>query len=482
MFRFAAAAALMLSTNPLAGLGVLIVDDEPLLRRQLVRYLEQQGADVTAVGDVASTRAALASGPFDFALLDVNLPDGVGTDLLRDGVFSPNTGVVVMTGDGGVAGAVEAMRLGALNYLTKPFELGEVLLVISAARRERSARRLEEHRREDARVSEAEFVFGTGLAELRSRLDRILAADQRTEGRLAPVLIEGETGSGKTAIARWLHQQGPRHDEPLVEVNCPALPETLAESELFGHERGAFTDARSARIGLFEAADGGTLFLDELSSLPLSLQAKVLTAIEDRRVRRVGGNKPVQVDVRLIAASNREVRDLVAKGEFREDLFHRLDLFRLRLPPLRERRSDILPLAEALLKRICRRHRVAGRPVTPEGRRRLEAWPWPGNVRELAHEIERAIVFEDGPLEFRHLDRADPQPRVGPGLPAEVWFNDAFQFPPTGFSLDGAVDRLVQQALTQSGGNVSGAARLLGVSRDVVRYRLAGKGIKTDES
>jgi two-component system, NtrC family, response regulator AtoC len=475
--------ARMPEARPLTGLHILIVEDEPLLRRQLAAFLERQGGDVTAVGDIASTRAAVGGMSFDFALLDVNLPDGVGTDLLREGTFSPNTGVVVMTGEGGVAGAVEAMRLGALNYLTKPFEPAEILLVFRAARRERSVRRLEQHRRDDALASDAEFFFGSGLADLRALLDRILAADRRMQGRLAPVLIEGETGSGKTAIARWLHQQGPRADEPLVEVNCPGLPETLAESELFGHERGAFTDARSARIGLFEAADGGTLFLDELASLSLALQAKVLTVIEDGRIRRVGGNRPIQVDVRLIAASNQDLRRLVAAGQFREDLFHRLDLFRVRLPPLRERRADIVPLAEALLRRICRRQRLEGRPIAPEGRRRIEQWLWPGNVRELAHEIERAVVFEDGPLSFPQLDRGPGNLEPSPGpRSVEEWFNPSFHFPSSGFSLEQAVDRIVQHALAQAEGNVSAAARLLGVSRDVVRYRIAGRGGKADES
>ncbi|MBE7500764.1 MAG: sigma-54-dependent Fis family transcriptional regulator [Verrucomicrobiales bacterium] len=441
-----------MSAPLLTGSSVLLVEDEPLLRRQLAAYLERQGAEVTAVTDLAAARQMIASMPCDFALVDVNLPDGVGTDLLREGAFSANTGVVVMTAEGGVGGAVEAMKLGALNYLTKPFEPAELLLVFNAVRRDRSARRLEQHRREDDTLPETEFFFGTGLVELRSQLDRILAADRRMQGRLAPVLVLGETGSGKTTIARWLHQRGPRGEKPCVEVNCPALPDTLAESELFGHERGAFTDARSARIGLFEAADGGTLFLDELASLSLPLQSKVLTVIEDGRIRRVGANKTVSVDVRLVAASNRDLKELVAAGQFREDLYHRLDLFRLRIPPLRERVEDIGPLAETLLKRICRRQRLELRPITEEGRCRLEGWPWPGNVRELAHEIERAVVFEDGPLEFRHLQR------LSGGVPVTVggggdgeWFNAGYRFPERGFSLEQAIDRLVQHAVEQAG-------------------------------
>jgi DNA-binding NtrC family response regulator len=260
-----------------------------------------------------------------------------------------------------------------------------------------------------------------------------------------------------------------------VEVNCSALPETLAESELFGHERGAFTDARTTRLGLFEAAGGGTLFLDELPSLAPALQAKVLTAIEDHRIRRVGGNKPIAVDVRLIAAASRDLKELVAAGQFREDLYHRLDLFRLQLPALRERGADIVPLAEALLQRLCRRHRLAAREFSENGRKRLLAYPWPGNVRELAHELERAIVFEDAPvLEFAHLRGDGPESPASVFKPGE-WWNDEFEFPERGFSIEAAMLRIIHHAMKQAGGNMSAAARLLGVPRDYVRYRLEGK-------
>lgn len=467
----------------LGDTSVLIIDDDPLLRRQLVAFLERAGAEVMAAGTLDSARQLVASSAFEFALVDVNLPDGLGTDLLKEGAFSANTAVVVMTGEGGIKGAVEAMRLGAVDYLGKPFEPAELLLVFSRVRRGRQAQRLEEHRRSDE-AREDEFFFGSALGLLRSQLDRILAADERMQTGLAPVLLLGETGTGKTSMARWIHARGPRAAQALVEVNCSALPETLAESELFGHERGAFTDARTARMGLFEAANGGTLFLDELASLSLGLQAKVLTAIEDRRIRRVGGNRTLPVDVRVIAASNRELRELVAAGRFREDLLHRLDLFRLVIPPLRERRADILPLAGALMRRACRRHRLQPRTITPEGERRLLGHPWPGNVRELSHEIERALVFEDGPLTFPHL-QAMASVTAGTSGGATVvregegvvggWFRAEFEFPDKGFSLDDAMDQLVRHAVQQAQGNVSAAARLLGVSRDVVRYRLEGR-------
>jgi DNA-binding NtrC family response regulator len=457
----------------LAGLSLLIVEDEVLLRKQLAAFLERVGMDVTGVATLAAARQMLAEFNFDYALLDVNLPDGLGTDLLKENAFAAHTAVIVMTADGGVTGAVAAMRLGAVDYLVKPFDPAELPLVIQRVRRARQAARAAEHRRTDE--FQAGLYFGATLAAVESQLQKILAADRRILTELPPVMIIGETGTGKTTIARWLHHQGPRAGQPLVEVNCPALPEPLAESELFGHERGAFTDARAARMGLFEAANGGTLFLDELPSLSPALQAKVLTAIEDRKVRRLGGNKPIAVDIRLIAATNRDLKQAVAHGQFREDLYHRLDLYRLSIPPLRERGEDIIKLAELLMHRLCRRHRLPLRKISALGHRRLMTYRWPGNVRELAHELERAIVFEESvELDFGHLgvDEEIIRPANPPGKSAPDWFNPAYQFPPEGFQLEEAINRLIRQALHQTDGNVSAAARLLGVTRDYLRYRL----------
>jgi len=298
------------------------------------------------------------------------------------------------------------------------------------------------------------------------------------DGPLCPVLIQGETGTGKTALARWLHEHGPRAGSELIEVNCSALPETLAESELFGHERGAFTDARTARMGLFEAAQGGTLFLDELPSLSLALQAKVLTAIEDRKIRRVGGNKSIPVEARIIAATQRDLREMAAQGVFREDLYHRLDLFRVAIPPLRERGEDIVKLAEWFLRQLSHKHRLASRGLSTAGRARLRSYHWPGNVRELAHELERALVFEEGEeLSFAHLPGSLS---ATPPQEQPEWLKAGFAFPDAGFSLEEAINRFLQLALTQSDGNVSAAARLLGVPRDFVRYRLGLKTRKPD--
>jgi len=458
-------------TKLLAGLDILVVEDESLLRKQIAAHLESLGADVTGVATLQAAKQSLAGFGFDFAFLDVNLPDGRGTVLLEEKSFGTNTGVIVMTAEGGVSGAVEAMRLGALDYLVKPFEVAELPLVVSRARKTKQAARLDEHRRgaEEAGA----FFFGQSLAGIQQQLEKILAADRRVQEQLPSVLIEGETGTGKTTIARWLHQEGPRAGQPLVEVNCPALPETLAESELFGHERGAFTDARTARMGLFEAANGGTLFLDELPSLSAALQAKVLKAIEDHRIRRLGGIREIPVDVRVIAATNKNLKELVSAGQFREDLYHRLDLYRIQIPPLRSRGDDVLKLAELLMERLCRRHRLPPKAISAAGRRRLSFYPWPGNVRELAHELERAIVFEDGDqLDFGHLQVSGVS--MSPS-DEDGWFNPSFRFPEQGFDLEKAIRRLIDHALEQTGNNVSAAARILGVTRDYLRYRLSGE-------
>ncbi len=465
---------------PLTGLSILVLEDEPLLRKQAVSFLERLGADVTGVDSVERARKVIEDLGFDFALIDVNLPDGLGTDLLKIKGFQQNTGVIIMTAQGAVDGAVDAMQNGALDYLTKPFDLAELPIIIGRVRRSKQTERVEEHRKKDE-IQEG-FVFGPSLGPLQTQLEKIIAADRRLQNALPPVLIEGETGTGKTTIARWIHNQGPRANQMLVEVNCSALPETLAESELFGHERGAFTDARAARIGLFEAAHGGSLFLDELPSLSAALQAKVLTAIEDRKIRRVGANKEIPIDVRIIAATNRDLRALVAGGQFREDLYHRLDLYRVSIPPLRARGEDIGKLAEVFFARLSKRHRLTGKSISAAGRKNLMAHAWPGNVRELAHEIERALVFEEtDDLEFSHLSRGSqiaPSSFAGasaPKIPATEWFNEAFVFPPEGFSLEEAIRRLIDCALKQTDNNVSASARKLGVSRDYLRYRLAGQ-------
>ena len=450
-----------------AGCEVLLLEDDPILRRRLAAHLRGLGAEVTETDRIAQARRILSEARFDFALVDLQLPDGEALELLREQAFSENTGVVVMTAFGGVKKAVEAMRLGASDYLAKPFEPEELPLAFLRFRATRTASRREEHRAASVAGAADGLFFGESLGAVRAQLDTILATERRLERNLPPVLIEGETGTGKSALARWLHHQGPRSARPFITINCAALPETLAEAELFGHERGAFTDAKRARLGLFEAADGGTLFLDEIGSLAPATQAKVLTAVEDGTVRRLGGTRELAVDARLIVASNRPLADLVRQGAFRDDLYHRLDLLRIALPPLRERGSDIIALARHLLTRIAARHRLSGLKLTPAGEARLLAQPWRGNVRELAHEIERAVIFgADTPLDFAHLGAAATSP-------ASSWRNPAWKLPAEGFSLDAVTDALIAEALRETSDNVSAAARRLGVTREFVRYRLS---------
>jgi DNA-binding NtrC family response regulator len=456
----------------LTGASLLLLEDEPLLRRRIASHLEKLGAEVTTATNLAEAREALRNVSFDFALLDVNLPDGRSLTLLEEKAVPASVVAVVMTAEGGVAGAVEAMRRGAADYLVKPFDLEELGVRLARARRDRSSKRNEQHKREQQTQADDLFFFGSALADVEKQLEKIIAADRRVQGALPPVLIEGETGTGKTTLARWLHQRGPRADGPLVELNCSALPETLAESELFGHERGAFTDAKEARIGLLEAAEGGTLFLDELPSLSSGVQAKLLKAIEDRAIRRVGGNRTLTIDARIIAATNADLRTLVREGKFREDLLQRLDLFRIRIPPLRERGDDIVPLAERLAARIAKNYGRTPRPIPSVGQERLRAHPWPGNVRELAHEIERSLVFDDDELTFSSL--AGAHGAAHGEIAAATWVSPAFKLPESGFSLEAAIDELVRKALAQTDGNVSAAARLLGVTRDYIRYRLKG--------
>jgi len=459
------------------GAEILLLEDETMLRKRLAAFLARMGAEVTALGTLAEAKNAAESIPFDYAVIDINLPDGSGLDLLRSKLLGGATATVVMTAEGSVKNAVEAMRIGAADFLPKPVDPEALLLVLSRAKKSGKEKRIVEYD-ESRRNADSALFFGEAMKGVRAQLDLISQAEARLEACIPPVLIEGETGTGKTSIARWLHDHSKRARKPYVDINCSALPEQLAESELFGHEKGAFTDAREARIGLFEAADGGTLFLDEIPSLSPALQAKVLKAVEEGRIRRVGSSRDITIDVRLIAASNRDMTDLVAKGEFREDLYHRLDLLRVKLPPLREWGSDLPLLADHIAQCMAKKYRLKNLTISEAGKRRLMSWRWPGNVRELAHEIERAIVMSMGAddLDFSNL------PCVGLGSednyvakkPAQTgWFNENYRFQDAGgFDMEEAILRIINHALKQTGGNVSAAARLLGVPRDYIRYRL----------
>lgn len=455
------------------GTTALVVEDDVVLSRRLASYLESRGLEPATAKNLAEARRLLAVEHYDFVLVDLHLPDGLGLTLLRERQIPETTIVVVMTAFGGIPDAVEAMRLGAGDFLAKPFELEAVPLVLLRCRNARHSARREETRGAGG-AGEPELFFGESLATVRAQLDQMLVAERRAAGPLPPLMIEGETGTGKSVLARWVHREGPRAGRPFVSINCAALPEQLAESELFGHERGAFTDAKQARVGLFEAADGGTLFLDEVGSLTLQTQAKLLTAVEEGVVRRLGGSRTSPVDVRLIVASNTPLAELVERKLFREDLYFRLHLLHVTLPPLRERGGDVVELARRILERTASRYRLGGLTISPEGEARLRAQPWRGNVRELAHVIERAVILNPGKvITFDALGSV-----VAPGERCD-WLNPAWKLPEGGFSIEGAIGQLIELALNETGGNISAAARRLGVTREYIRYhRIAGSGAR----
>ncbi|MEX0325773.1 MAG: sigma-54-dependent transcriptional regulator [Puniceicoccaceae bacterium] len=459
----------------LNGRQILVLEDEALLRKSLCAYLDSQGAITYPAVNLAQAREVLKAIELDFALLDINLPDGNGLDLLDSPGFSANTRVVVMTAEGGIRTAIEAIKRGASDYLSKPFDAEELPMVFSRAARDAAENRIKEFEQEKRAQPSDSLFFGQRMKSVQSGIRKILQADQRLDKNLPPILMEGETGTGKSTLARWIHEQGPRAAAPLIEINCSTLPESLAESELFGHERGAFTDARKERIGLFEAADGGTLFLDEIASLSPSIQAKVLNAIEDGHIRRVGSNLNRKVDVRLIAASLHPLEDLVREGTFREDLFHRLNLLHVQIPPLRRFPDDIPALAEYLLQSIGKRYQMPELSISSKGKAQLMQYDWPGNVRELLHELERAVIFTDsGQLSFEKLSGSTETPSEAGDTRALM--NPFWELPENGFQFEDALQELtlkvIHDAMAQENDNVSAAARRLGVSRDFIRYRL----------
>ncbi|MBT3636753.1 MAG: sigma-54-dependent Fis family transcriptional regulator [Opitutae bacterium] len=454
---------------------ILLLEDDLLLAKRITASIEKTGAAVTHCQNLKEAENAFRDLSFEAALFDLNLPDGESLDLLRRKVVPEYTLIVLMTGEGGVRSAVEALQLGAADYLAKPFDLDELPLVFANADQRRKNARIRQHEKEkERRESQTLFFEGTFREDL-SKLKKILEADGRLSVNLPPLLIDGPTGSGKSSYARWVHENGPRAESPFVELNCSAIPENLVESELFGHEKGAFTDAKNTRIGLFEAAHQGTLFLDEIASLSLSSQAKVLLAIENGIIRRVGGTKEIKVDVRIIAAANQGLREMIEEGGFREDLFHRLDLLRLSIPALSSRGKGIIELANHFLTGLSRKYKVPQPALSEASQAQLTTHSWPGNARELIHELERALVMSEKGQDLQLAITGTLKSDQRQAQDSNDWFNAAFTFPDGGFELEKEIIRLIEAAIEQADGNVSQAARLLGVPRDYVRYRLQKK-------
>ena len=439
---------------------LLLVEDEKLLRWSLRTRLQNAGYVVDEAATLGEADEQLRRRRPDVVLLDINLPDGNGLDFLstqRDKLAEST--VLVFTADGRIEDAVLAMKLGAADFLTKPVDHEELLRVIERATNLRRER-LEAESSQRARERQAKMkVVGEGPAmKAALRLAHTVASSGSTT-----VLVQGETGVGKEVVARYIHANSPRAKAPLLALNCAALPEQLVESELFGYEKGAFTDAKGSRKGLFELADGGTVVLDEIGEVPPALQAKLLRFLEERRFRRLGGIREIAVDVRIIALTNRNLKDEVTRGEFREDLFYRLNVFPITIPPLRERREDIVPLALDFLLQFGAACGKKFTDIAPELRARLVEHRWTGNVRELRNLMERAVIMEDGGVlagtDLPLTSGAD-EVEKGNGAPQEIVPLGEVEF------------MMVQRALRASNGNQSQAARLLQVSRDQLRYRV----------
>jgi len=436
------------------------------MREMLGIMLRREGYEVVLAESRATSARVLAQGPVDMVITDVKLPDGDGIEILRHvKAASSETVVIVMTAFGSTQTAVAALKLGAHDYLVKPFEIEELKIVVRNAL---DRRRLEE----ENLLLKAELRTRHGLERIigvSPPMQKVFDLIRSIAGTSSTVLISGESGTGKELVATAIHALSPRRDAPFVSVNCAALPETLLESELFGHMKGAFTDAHQTRKGLFEAAHKGTLLLDEIGEMPLTMQVKLLRVLQEKRVRRLGASEEVDVDVRVIAASNRPLETMIRERRFREDLFYRLNVIPVHVPPLRERREDIPLLADHFLKRFAREMGKEVSRLSEDVMQRFLRHPWPGNVRELENVMERAVALEVGPaiLPERLPDSllGKPQTTADAGPLAE------------GFDLDGFLRSmeagLVRKALRQAEGDRSQACRLLGVSPRSLRYLLA---------
>jgi DNA-binding NtrC family response regulator len=471
---------------------ILVVDDERLVRWSLRQKCEEWGYQVVeAEAGEPGLKMAAHESP-DLVLLDVRLPDIGGLEVLSQLKKTGDARAVIMiTADPQLEDVKQALKLGAYDFIGKPLDFDELHVTIKNAleatqlRTEVQTLRGEMRRR----TGYHEVVAASPkMTELMAFVRKVAASEATT------ILIQGESGTGKDLIAKACHYESPRQDKPFVAINCSAIPETLMEAELFGHEKGAFTDAKAMKKGLFEVADGGTLFLDEIGELSSLLQAKLLRVLEDQVIRRIGGVRDMQVNVRVIAASNRDLERAVKENHFRQDLYYRLAIIAIFIPPLRERKEDILPLVDFFIDRYNRKFRKSVRGITEQTRKLLLNYSWPGNVRELRNSIERAMLLEeDSLLRPTYLPFAVAESRSGMTAFERLSPGDGqalpngrtlppLHIPEGGTSLEEVERAMVELAMRQAGGNQTHAARLLDISRDALRYKLKKFGlIRGDE-
>ena len=452
---------------------ILIVEDEKLIRWSIRSRLKEQGYAVEEAEDGKQAFAALREDDYDLMLLDYRLPDTTGLEILeRVRREAQELSVVMMTAYGTVENAVQAMKLGAFDYLTKPVNLDELVVIVQKALETTRLRREVHRLRSERREFHGQVQLIGNSPAMQSVLDLIAKI---CNSQAATVLLEGESGTGKNVVAKAIHYGSPRSERPFVNITCSALTETLLESELFGHERGAFTDAKSQKKGLLEVADEGTVFLDEIGEMGMAMQVKLLRFLEEKTFRRVGGVRDIHVDVRIIAASNRDLEQAIRDGLFREDLFYRLQVIPIRLPPLREHREDIPLLVQHFLDHFNHEFRKNTKDVEPAVLDRLMGYDWPGNVRELRNVIERIMILENK----ERIELADLPSALVTGRKGGV---DSPPMAVGHMTLDEMEKWAIGRALEQSSQNQVRAAKLLGVSRDTLRYRMKKFGLLEDAS
>ena len=458
----------------MSKVNILVVEDQDSIRHFVVKALEDEGHAVTGVASVREARVAVERDMPDLAFLDLKLPDGNGLELLREiKRVQPEVAVILMTAFGELETAVEAMSAGAYWFMKKPFEQEELLALTSRAL-ESQKMWLELRRLRNQAFSDEEFLHSSSPA----MQETYAIAEQVARGDTTSVLIEGESGTGKEYFANLIHRMSARHAQPFVEINCAAIPSELLESELFGHEKGAFTDARAQKLGLMEMANGGTLFLDEIGELAPMLQVKLLRVLERRTFRRVGGTKDIAVNLRVISATNQDLEKMVREGNFREDLYYRLKVVPLLVPPLRERREDILPLARLFLERFSKQFKKPFRGIGESAEQVLVDYPWPGNIRELKNLMERTVLLEKAEvLEANHLKLA-ARPRSTEDTTLGQRVVDALQgvMPTTGIAFESLVEQLERALIVRAScatkWNQSRTAEILNLKRDKLRYRM----------